>query len=170
MKSQDQRMLGRYACLIIFATAVWPSAGWARPARYACDVNVVVPRLLQNWADQLKDSTPDNTRPIVGTYGANAVLMPTCKNGPLTGGKIADYFKGFLADTPVATFDMDSAKIGGTCANPFASGLYTFRLGVSGRELKARFTYIFQQTAQASWRIAQHHSSLEPESNGACPD
>jgi hypothetical protein len=165
MRSSSRRLL--HVCLILVAVAAWPSAGWAR-AR-SCDVNKVVMALLQNWADQLKVSTPDNTKPIVGTYGANAVLVPTCKNGPLTGDQIVTYFKGFTADKPVATFDMASAKIGGTCANPFASGLYSFKLD-GDRELKARFTYIFRQTGPASWRIAQHHSSLEPESKGACPD
>jgi hypothetical protein len=167
MTSHSRRLL--HVCLIAVAVAAWPSAGWSR-AR-SCDVNKVVTALLQNWANQLKASSPDNTKPIVGTYGDTAVLVPTCKNGPLTGDQIVKYFKGFTADKPVATFDMPSTKIGGTCANPFASGLYSFKLdGGTGRELRARFTYVFEQTAPASWRIAQHHSSLEPESTGACPD
>jgi hypothetical protein len=165
MRSPSRRLL--HVCLILVAVAAWPAAGWSR-AR-SCDVNKVVMALLQNWADQLKASSPDNTKPIVGTYGANAVLVPTCKNGPLTGDKIVTYFKGFTADKPVATFDMTSAKIGGTCTNPFASGLYSFKLD-GDRELKARFTYIFRQTGADAWLIAQHHSSLEPESKGACPD
>jgi hypothetical protein len=171
MKSQNRRML--YACLtILAAAAVWPSAGWARPPRPACDVKVEVPKLLQNWATQLSRSTPDKPEPLLSTYGDNAVLVATCKDGPLTGAKIKDYFVDFfLKPQPEVTFDPDSAKIGGTCLNPFASGLYDFKLkGDNNRELKARYTYVFQQTGPQSWRIAQHHSSLQPESTSKCPD
>jgi hypothetical protein len=167
-------MLHRCAGLIILATvAAWPTAGWSRAARHACDIRAVVPQLLQNWARQLSQSTPARPEPILSTYADNAVLVPTCKNGPLSGrdDEIKKYFVDFfLKPGPKVEFNTASIKIGGTCLDPFASGLYTFTLdGDNGRKLDARYTYIFQQNP-TGWLIVQHHSSLEPESNSACPD
>jgi hypothetical protein len=165
------------ACLILIAAVASPSAGWARPARHACDVNVVVPGLLKNWATQLRRSWEPKVdpEPIVGTYGYNAYLLPTCDNGPAIGHTaITDYFRDkFLPEHPVATFTFDdkSIRIGGDCANPFASGLYSFELGAEGerKTARARFTYIFRQTGVNSWLIAQHHSSLEPKGSDGNP-
>jgi len=169
MKSLNTRVLHRFACLAIIVAVAWPAAGWSRAAKRACDVNAVVPKLLQNWATQLSRSSPSNPTPIVSTYADNAVLLPTCANGPLTGrAEIKGYFVGFLKPQPVATFDMTTAKIGGDCTHPFASGLYTFKLN-DGTQLQARYTYVFRQTGPRAWLIAQHHSSLEPESTSACP-
>jgi hypothetical protein len=132
-------------------------------------VNVVVPGLLQNWATQLSRSTPSNPVPIVSTYAENGVLLPTCANGPLGGrNEIRGYFEGFLRPQPAVTFNMASARIGGDCAHPFASGLYTFRLN-DGTQLQGRYTYVFGQRSPNVWLIAQHHSSLEPASTSACP-
>jgi hypothetical protein len=156
-------------CSILIAVAAWPSAAWSRALRHACDVNTLVPKLLQNWATQLSRSTPSNPTPIVSTYARDGVLLPTCANGPLAGrGEIGGYFEGFLKPQPAATFDMSTTKIGGDCARPFASGLYTFKLN-DGTQLQGRFTYVFRQTRPAAWLIAQHHSSLEPQSTSACP-
>ena len=158
------------AALILIAAAAWPSAGWSRPYARACNVNKVVITLLHNWANKLAQSTSSDPAPIVGTYGADAVLLPTCANGPLTGrDQIKVYFEGFLKQQPVVAFNA-SMKIGGECTHPFASGLYTFTLnGGTGAQLHARYTYIFAQTHPGAWLIAQHHSSLEPESKSECP-
>jgi len=170
MRHLNRRVLHQYACLIIVATvAAWPSAGWSRAARHVCDVNAVVPMLLQNWATQLSRSSPSDPTPIVSTYADKAVLLPTCANGPLTGrAEIGGYFEGFLKPQPVVTFDAASRRIGGDCAHPFVSGLYTFRLN-DGTQLQARYTYVYRRTGPTAWLIAQHHSSLEPESTSACP-
>ena len=169
MKSSNRRMLRRLACLAIIAAIAWPATGWSRTARHACDVYTVVPKLLQNWATQLSRSSPSDPAPIVSTYADNGVLLPTCANGPLTGrAEIKGYFVGFLKPQPAATFDMATAKIGGDCTHPFASGLYTFKLN-DGTQLQARYTYVFRRTGATAWLIAQHHSSLEPESTSACP-
>ncbi len=173
MKRLNWRILRSYACLILLiAVAAWPSAGWSRTARHACDVGSVVRARLDNWARQLKDSwSKNNPKLIVGTYAENGVLMPTCSNGPLAGHQaITGYFeKNFLPLKPEATFDWSNAKIGGDCARPFASGLYSFKLNSSGQMLQARYTYVFRQTGPTSWLIAQHHSSLLPNPPSSCP-
>ena len=156
--------------LILLAVVALPSSGWSRAQVRACNVNKVVPALLQNWANKLAQSTSTDPAPIVGTYDDHAVLLPTCANGPLTGrDQIKVYFEGFLKQHPVVAFNA-SMKIGGECTHPFASGLYTFTLnGGTGAQLHARYTYIFAQTHPGAWLIAQHHSSLEPESKSECP-
>ena len=154
--------------LILLAVSAWPSDGWTQ----TCDVEQVVPKLLDNWGVQLRNSWSDDRidpNPIVGTYGEGAVLLPTCSDGPSSGEKIKEYFaKKFLPLHPVVTFNWGALKVGGECKNPFGSGLYSFELHARGGEkLEARYTYIFQQSGD-SWTIKQHHSSLQPESTSKC--
>jgi hypothetical protein len=169
MMRPNPRVPYRCVGVILLAVAAWPSAGWSRAPRPACDVNTLVPALLQNWATQLSRSTPSDPEPVVSTYADTGVLLPTCANGPLTGrSEITGYFVGFLKPQPAAMFDPASRKIGGDCRHPFASGLYTFKLN-DGTVLQGRYTYVFRQIGPAAWRIAQHHSSLEPNSTSQCP-
>ncbi len=173
MRRMNQSVM-RYSVylLLLVMVAAWPSAGWSRTTRHACDVDNVVRGRLENWAKQLKDSwSKNNPKLIVGTYAENGVLLPTCSNGPLTGHQaITGYFeKNFLPLKPEATFDWNNAKIGGDCARPFASGLYSFKLNSSGQALQARYTYVFRQTGATEWLIAQHHSSLTPAPPSSCP-
>jgi hypothetical protein len=154
-----------FAALAVLAVTACSSEGWSRTARHACDVNSWVDERLDNWKQQLARSTPQDPTPIVGTYDRkHAVLLPTCANGPLTNQSkpetITDYFKNFLKDRPVVTFD--KPIVGGVCGNAFASGLYSFKLdGGRGPTLRARYTYVFQGDIRRA-PIMQHHSSLEP--------
>jgi hypothetical protein len=162
MKRFDRTVLRRYAsaAVILLAVLAWPSAGWSRTARHACDVDT----LLDRWVTALRASSPTNPAPVVGTYAVNAVLLPTCENGPLTGGDIKGYFVNFLGYTPSVA--INTRAISGDCANGFASGLYTFKLKVNGADktLYARYTYIFRRGL-----ITQHHSSLEPKPRPVAP-
>jgi len=160
------------AVLAVLAVTAWSSEGWARKtARHKCDVNSWVTERLDNWKQQLARSTPTDPSPIVGTYDRNrGVLLPTCANGPLTTSEtITAYFKKFLEDRPVVD-KFEKVSVGGVCGKAFASGLYTFRLdGGSGATLRARFTYVFQGDVHRA-PIMQHHSSLEPRTQGQqCP-
>lgn len=162
------------AALAVVAVTAWPSEGWSRTARHACDVTSWVNGRLDNWKQQLARSTPADPSPIVATYDRNhGALLPTCANGPLTNRStpetITDYFKSFLKDRPVVV-KFEKVVVGGVCGNAFASGLYTFKLdGGSGPALRARFTYVFQGDIQRA-PIMQHHSSLEPRTPGQqCP-
>lgn len=152
--------------LAVLAVTACSSDGWSRTARHACDVKSWVDERLDNWKQQLARSTPTDPSPIVGTYDRkHAVLLPTCANGPLTNQStpetITDYFKSFLKNRPVVTFER--TIVGGVCGNAFASGIYSFKLdGGSGPTLRARFTYVFQGDIQRA-SIMQHHSSLEPK-------
>jgi hypothetical protein len=175
MKSLNRRMLRYSACLFLLATvAAWPTAGWSQ----TCDRDTIVKERLENWAEKLKESwsTPVgiNPGPIISTYAADGVLLPTCSNGPLIGRdtEIKDYFKDtFLPLKPVAKFDFGLRKfeVGGDCTHPFASGVYDFESNKG--PLKARYTYVFRRTGPQTneWLIAQHHSSLMLDPEQKCP-
>ena len=171
MKCFDRIAVRRYtsAAVILLAVLAWPSDGWSRTTGRACNVTHVVKVLLRNWADTLERSWKDNNpNLIVDKYQAGAVLLPTCANGPLIGrAQIKGYFENFLKDKPVVA-EIGEPTVGGSCNVPFGSGLYTFKLnGGAGAQLRARYTYIFQQTGPASWLVTQHHSSLEPVTTAA---
>ena len=162
---------GYAAVAILLATLAWPFEGWSRPRLQVCEVNRVQ-QLLDNWAGALKQAwqPPGDPMLIVNKYGPDAVLLPTCANGPLIGrAEIKkDYFDEFLKKHPVVEGGFVRPNIGGDCSVGFASGLYTFKLyGGTNKEvlLRARYTYVFRHDL-----IAQHHSSLEPDPPGtACP-
>jgi hypothetical protein len=173
MKRFGRILLRRYisAAVILLAVLAWPSEGWSRTTGRACNVTHVVKVLLRNWADTLERSWKDNNpNLIVDKYQADAVLLPTCANGPMIGrGQIKGYFVNFLKEKPVVTV-IGEPTAGGDCNAPFGSGLYTFKLdGGTGTQLRARYTYIFHQTGPASWLVTQHHSSLEPVPASECP-
>jgi hypothetical protein len=172
MKRFDWIVLRRFisAAIILLAVLAWPAAGWSKTTGRACNVDHVVNMLLRNWADTLQRSWKDNNPDlIVGKYGANAVLLPTCANGPMIGrAQIKGYFENFLMDKPVVT-EIGAPTVGGDCNTPFGSGLYTFKLnGGESAQLRARYTYIFHRAGPESWLITQHHSSLEPVPASAC--
>jgi len=166
MKRFDRTVPGGFiilAGLILLAVLAWPSEGWSRTARRACNVTADVDALLKNWAEKLSQSTPSNPRPIVETYEPrNAVLLPTCSGETAIGrGQITEYFKEFLDYKPTVKFT--TRAIGGDCTIAFASGTYTFTLGnLANQELLARYTYVFERR-NTKWLIAQHHSSLVPK-------
>src|ERR1700688_4009714 len=128
MKRFDRIVLGRYAsaAVILLAVLAWPSEGWSKTTRHACNVSDVVQVLLRNWADTLERSWKDNNPDlIVDKYQAGAVLLPTCANGPLIGrAQIKGYFENFLKDKPVVA-EIGKPTVGGNCSEPFGSGLYT---------------------------------------------
>jgi hypothetical protein len=165
MNRLNRRVLHYSACLIVLtAVAAWPSAGWSKTTRHACDVDRMVRGLLQNWGNQLQAAWRQNDpQLIVRTYALNGVLLPTCSSGPLAGhDQISGYFvNDFLPFKPVANFDFaaNPPKITGDCAHASASGLYDFKLEAFNppADVKARYTYVFTGTL-----IDQHHSSLVP--------
>jgi hypothetical protein len=146
MKRFDRIALRRYtsAAVILLAVLAWPSKGWSKTTGRPCNVTHVVKVLLRNWADTLQRSWKDNNpNLIVDKYQANAVLLPTCANGPLIGrAQIKGYFENFLKDKPVVA-EIGEPTVGGDCNAPIGSGLYTFKLsGGAGAQLRARYTYL----------------------------
>jgi hypothetical protein len=181
MKRFDRIVMRRYttAAAIFLAVLAWPSEGWPRTTRRACDVTPIVNNLLTRWAAALaQSSSKGDPNYVVETYEKDgAVLLPTCANGPLIGRvNITPYFTDFIKDKPVVEIDRQDAKIGGVCGiAAFASGLYTFKLnGGAGPQLRARYTFVYQLGNADGGLITQHHSSLEPvarpgEARSECP-
>src|SRR5258708_6092334 len=148
------------AAVILLAVLAWPSEGWSRTTGRACNVDHVVKVLLRNWADTLERSWKDNNpNLIVDKHQADAVLLPTCANGPMIGrAQIKGYFDNFLKNKPVVA-EIGEPTVGGDCNVPFGSGLYTFKLdGGTGAQLRARYTYIFHRTGPGSSLLTQPHS------------
>lgn len=170
----------RRSCAVALATSLvvltGPRAGWSQPAEQIC-VSASpdeIRRAVQNWADRLK-SAWENKNPaiIVSTYvpgDREAVLLPTCQKEPAVGEPaITAYFKVFLANEPVATIDPGSQQIRiYDCGTAVAAGLYSFKLKDESN-VAARYTYVFRPGAGGTWRIAHHHSSLQPLTDAKCP-
>lgn len=170
-----------FAAVLALAVLAAPSAGWSQvgPRCSPRDPAAFVKSLLQAWADALKDSNPSNPEPVVGKYDPRAILLPTCSKDPAIGtGPIRTYFAGtptahgFLDYQPKVTKIGDPTAGGDCSAIVFGSGLYTFELNVKGevKTVPARYTYVFQRAnASRPWLITQHHSSLVPKTDAACP-
>lgn len=161
--------------VLFLAGLAWPSEGWSRAPRKACVSPDDIARLVQDWTDKLQKAwQQDNPSLVVQTYateGRGAILVPTCANGPLIGtGAITAYFEKFLADKPVAKIDEDTQtiRISRDCRSALATGLYNFTL-TGGLQLAARYTYVYQLQNDRNWRIAHHHSSLQPVPSSKCP-
>jgi hypothetical protein len=174
MKRFDRKPGGyASATVILLAVLAWPSEGWSKTTRRACNANFVK-QLVQSWADELKRSWQQNNPDlVVGKYDGNAAaLLPTCESGPLVGRTaIKGYFVKFLTYKPEVV-QLDTPAAGGDCTTPFGSGLYTFKLVKPGSgevvQVAARYTYIFHR-AGSTYLIMQHHSSLVPAPGAACP-
>lgn len=177
--------IARPGCLFIAALALavlaGPSAGWSQvgPRCSVQDPAPFVKSLIQAWADALAASNPGRPNPVVDKYAAGAILLPTCsKDAAIGTGPILTYFAGtptapgFLSYAPKVT-KIDDPTAGGDCSTTvFGSGQYTFELNVNGevKTVPARYTYVFQRaTASRPWLITQHHSSLAPKTDAACP-
>ncbi|MGJ4951717.1 hypothetical protein [Bradyrhizobium sp. HKCCYLS20291] len=174
MKSQSTKRMVLLGCAV-FGFLNVPSQSWARSTKPQCQIKHV-PALLEGWKTALNKSTPQNPSPVLDTYQSDAgrnqaVLLPTCANGPLVGQKeIKGYFEEFLKKSPQVEIDVDKAKINGNCDYAVASGLYEFTLKSPSPSptvlLRARYTYVFHNR-----KIVQHHSSVEPDSGpgNVCP-
>jgi uncharacterized protein (TIGR02246 family) len=104
------------------------------------------------------------TDAVVLEYAANATLLPTVQNGPLTGREmIGKYFDDFLKKSPAATIDTRVIQTG--CNFAYDIGLYTFVVNGdepgSHKQVKARYTFIYEPV-HGKWLIMHHHSSALP--------
>jgi hypothetical protein len=110
MKRFDRIVMRGYtsAAVIFLAVLAWPSEGWSRTTKRACDVKPIVNDLLASWARRLaQSSSTGDPKYVVETYAKDgAVLLPTCANGPLIGHvNITPYFADFIKDKPVVEID-----------------------------------------------------------------
>ncbi|UQN37273.1 DUF4440 domain-containing protein [Alcaligenes aquatilis] len=116
-----------------------------------------VAALFERWNQSLQTGKPDV---VAKNYAERSILLPTLSgvNRVSTAEKV-DYFEHFLAAKPQGKVTDRQITLG--CNMAVDSGLYTFHMGSSGKDVGARYTYTYQWNGQ-DWLIVSHHSSLSP--------
>lgn len=118
--------------------------------------------LFDRWNSSLQTGDP---KKVVANYHDNSILLPTVSNTPrLSDAEKEDYFHHFLQDQPKGKIDMRHIQIG--CNTALDAGLYTFTMGKTGKEVKARYSYTYRWDGK-EWLITSHHSSAMPEKAAA---
>lgn len=98
---------------------------------------------------------------VARLYGPDAVLLPTVSNRIRSDhAGIKDYFEHFLTKQPQGELEESHVRRYGELA--IHSGAYLFTMGATGDKVRARFTFIYRETADG-WHIIEHHSSAMPE-------
>lgn len=113
--------------------------------------------LFDQWNEALKTLDADK---VSALYDHNALLMPTMSEiNRFNRAEINDYFISFLQSHPRAELIESSIKVDQALA--VHSGVYRFSFK-DMPSVRARFTFVYQKGEQG-WRIAQHHSSRQPD-------
>ncbi|MBY6346691.1 DUF4440 domain-containing protein [Providencia rettgeri] len=116
-----------------------------------------VAALFERWNRSLQTGKPDA---VVKNYAERSILLPTLSGmNRITAAEKEDYFAHFLPAQPQGTVTERQITLG--CNMAVDSGLYTFHMGSSGKDVAARYTYTYQWNGQ-NWLIVSHHSSLLP--------
>ena len=120
--------------------------------------------LFNVWNDALQTLDPEK---VAELYSEQGNLLPTLSDKQrLNRAEIADYFVQFLSYEPTGKILSGDILVGHNWAQD--AGIYEFTMGVDGSVARGRYTfeYIFEN---GKWMIAQHHSSLMPESSNVSP-
>lgn len=116
-----------------------------------------VAALFERWNRSLQTGKPEA---VVVNYAERSILLPTLSGANrINKAEKKDYFKHFLASKPHGTVTERQITLG--CNMAVDSGLYTFHMDSSGKNVSARYTYTYQWNGQ-DWLIVSHHSSLRP--------
>jgi len=79
---------------------------------------------------------------VANRYSKNALLLPTVSDKPRnTQEDIADYFGAFLKKEPQGEILESFVQIGECGTWVQDNGLYEFKLGVEGSEVKGRYAF-----------------------------
>lgn len=116
-----------------------------------------VAALFERWNQSLQTGKPDV---VAKNYAERSILLPTLSGvNRVSEAEKVDYFEHFLAAKPQGKVTDRQITLG--CNMAVDSGMYTFHMGSSGKEVGARYTYTYQWNGQ-DWLIVSHHSSLLP--------
>jgi|TARA_R110000822_G_scaffold64456_3_gene158250 uncharacterized protein (TIGR02246 family) len=122
----------------------------------------VIRGVIQNWVDTVCRHNADD---IVSLYAPDGVLLGTVAKTMKVGqNNIIGYFDMFVGKKPCGYItDMNVQNFGSDYA--VADGTYTFELtnedgGVD--IVPARYTFVLRRI-NGEWKIATHHSSVNPE-------
>lgn len=116
-----------------------------------------VAALFERWNTSLQTGKPNA---VIKNYAERSILLPTLSGvNRITQAEKEDYFEHFLASKPQGKVTERQITLG--CNMAVDSGLYTFHMASSGKDVGARYTYTYQWNGQ-DWLIVSHHSSLLP--------
>jgi len=114
--------------------------------------------LFQRWNQALSSG---NAETVASLYEPEALLLPTLSAANRSSPEaITDYFNAFLKRHP--TGEVTSRQIVLGCNQTTDAGSYRFQLHQPEEQVNARFTFVYRFDGQ-QWRIAHHHSSMEPQ-------
>lgn len=159
-----KRLLLSFALVLTTVLATFTPAHAGSQASVPMDAHqTAIAALFTNWNAALGTGDP---RKVDACYTADAILLPT-KSGEarMTSQAREAYFRDFLKKYPgvAATIDDHPARvirISGRKATD--TGHYTFTTA-DGRQIKARYSFIYRQDDKGQWRISSHHSSALPD-------
>ncbi len=116
-----------------------------------------VAALFERWNTSLQTGQPEE---VLANYAERSILLPTLSGvNRISRAEKEDYFEHFLAARPQGKVTERQITLG--CNMAVDSGSYTFHMGNSGEDVKARYTYTYQWDGK-QWLIVSHHSSLVP--------
>lgn len=116
-----------------------------------------VAALFERWNQSLQTGKPEV---VVKNYAERSILLPTLSGvNRITKVEKEDYFDHFLVAKPQGRVTERQITLG--CNMAVDSGIYTFHMGSSGKDVGARYTYTYQWDGR-DWLIVSHHSSVLP--------
>ena len=157
-------MKGRYSFLYVEENGIWKiyhHHSSVMPEEVAMGKSITegeAKGLFNLWNDAL--ATLDSNT-VAMRYAKNPVLLPTVSDVPRTDyASIRDYFDTFLKLEPQGEIISSNIMIGHNLVQD--CGVYEFTMGVTGKKVKGRYTfvYVFEDD---EWKISHHHSSMMPE-------
>jgi|TARA_R110000824_G_scaffold25139_1_gene87854 uncharacterized protein (TIGR02246 family) len=121
-----------------------------------------IKKVIQNWLDTVCKHNP---QAIVDLYAPDGVLLGTVAKTMKVGrNEIIGYFNMFVEKQPCGIFkQVNIQNFGSDYA--VADGTYDFNLLNDEGEkdvVAARFTFVLRKI-KGVWKIAAHHSSVNPE-------
>lgn len=106
-----------------------------------------------------------DAKKVAELYFSDATFLPTVSPKFLNGNDEAEqYFKYFLKKNPIGKIVSEKVQVLSP-SRYLHSGLYNFQIDEAGDRhiVEARFTFLWTLDEQGIWKIAHHHSSLQPK-------
>jgi len=164
MGTTGEKVKARYSFLYVQEDGVWKIQhhhSSVMPEEHSVGKSISedeVKGLFNLWNDAL--ATLD-AKKVANRYARKSVLLPTVSDIPRTDyAGIEDYFINFLKLKPKGEILDSNVEIGMNWAQD--CGIYEFTMGVSGKKVKGRYSFIYV-FEDGEWKISHHHSSVMPE-------
>lgn len=126
------------------------------------DFDKVATENFSKWNELIKTGDPQQ---VANLYTEDSIFLPTISGDFKKGQDGAkEYFIHFLEKRPEGKIIESVAQIIDE-QNYLHLGRYDFEVGPQDNRttLHARFTFFWRRDKEGNWKIAHHHSSLNPE-------